>query len=82
VLVTRDKRGRITSSWTFFIEPLDAGRSRFIQRIRIRYSLDPGGLLWGLIFEPADFIMMRKQMLNVKHRAEETIAAEALDAAL
>jgi hypothetical protein len=82
VLVTRDKKGRITSSWGFFIEPISMGRSRLIERIRIRYSFDLGGLFWGLIFEPSDFVMMRKQMLTLKRRAEQARAADALDAAL
>lgn len=82
VLMTRDKQGRITTSWAFFIEPLDTGHSRLIERIRIRYSLDLGGLFWGLIFEPADYIMMRKQMQTLKRRAEQAVAADALDAAL
>jgi hypothetical protein len=82
VLVTRDKKGRITSSWAFRLEPIDAGHCRFIERIRIRYSPNLGGLFWALFFEPADFVMMRKQMLNLQRRAEQEIAFEALDAAL
>jgi hypothetical protein len=57
-------------TWTFLIEPLGGGRSRFIERIRAVFGLNLGGLFWGLILEPADFVMMRKQMLNLKRRAE------------
>jgi hypothetical protein len=70
VLVTRDKKRRITATWAFLIEPLGGGRSRFIERIRGSFTLEPWGLFWSLIIEPADFVMMRKQMLNVKRRAE------------
>lgn len=81
VLVARGKNKRINTSWVFLLEPAGEGRSRFIERIRIAYDLSLGGLFWGLIFEPADFIMMRKQMLTLKRRAEQAFAAGAPDAA-
>lgn len=34
------------------------------------------GLLLYLAVEPADFIMMRKQMLNLKRRAEQAFRAK------
>ncbi len=72
VLVSRNKKGRIAMSWTFFLEPLEGGRSRFIERIRAVYDFNLAGLLLYLAVEPADFVMMRKQMLNLKRRAELT----------
>jgi hypothetical protein len=71
VLVSRDDKGRVTMSWSFLLEPLEDGRCRFIERIRGVYDFNLMGLLMYLAVEPADFVMMRKQMLNVKRRAEQ-----------
>jgi hypothetical protein len=71
VLVSRNKQGHIAMSWTFLLEPLPGGRTRFIERIRGRYDINLAGLLLYVAIEPADFVMMRKQMLNLKRRAEQ-----------
>jgi len=71
VLVSRNDKGRITVSWSFLLEPLSGGRSRFIERIRGVYDFNLMGLLMYLAVEPADFVMMRKQMLNLKRRVEQ-----------
>lgn len=71
VLVSRDAKGRVMLSWSFLLEPLEGGRSRFIERIRGIYPVSPLGLFMYLAVEPADFVMMRKQMLNLKRRAEQ-----------
>ncbi|WP_224240664.1 hypothetical protein [Hyalangium gracile] len=73
VLLTRDPRGRIRTSWTFLIEPIGPGRCRLIERLRCVYDFNLLGLLLFLAIEPADFVMMRKQMLNLKRRAEVTL---------
>ena len=70
VLVSRDARGRDMMSWTFLLERLEGGRTRFIERIRGVYAHTLMGLLFYLAVEPADFVMMRKQMLNLKRRVE------------
>ncbi len=71
VLVSRTAKGRIMMSWSFLLEPLEGRRSRFIERIRGVYAFNLTGLLLYLAVEPADFVMMRKQMLNLKRRAEQ-----------
>lgn len=76
VLVSRNKQGRIAMSWTFLLEPLEGGGSRFIERIRGKYDPNLAGLLLYLAVEPADFVMMRKQMLNLKRRAEQHFRAK------
>jgi hypothetical protein len=72
VLVSRNDKGRVTMSWTFLLEPLEGGRTRFLERIRGVYEFNLAGLLLFLAVEPADFVMMRKQMLNLKRRAEQS----------
>lgn len=70
VLESRDERGRVLLSWSFLLVPLEPGRTRFIERIRGIYDANLKGLLMYLAVEPADFVMMRRQMLNLKRRAE------------
>ncbi|HXV64503.1 MAG TPA: hypothetical protein VEK15_27645 [Vicinamibacteria bacterium] len=62
----------VSASWLFFVEPLDAGRSRFISRFRSDCSDDLATrLAYGpLITEPVGFVMDRRMLLGVKERAE------------
>ncbi len=60
------------ASWLFLVEPLSAGRCRFISRFRASSSDD---LLTRLSFgpallEPVGFAMDRRMLLGVKERAE------------
>jgi hypothetical protein len=71
VLMSRNDVGRIGMSWTFLLEPLEKGRCRLIERVRGVYDFNLMGLLMYLAVEPADFIMMRKHLLNLKRRAEQ-----------
>jgi hypothetical protein len=63
------------STWAWKLEPLDGGRSRLITRLKDRYSWQEslGNALVSLILlEFGDFPMMRKLLLGVKRRAEQT----------
>ena len=69
-------------SWIIALEPLDARRTRLISRTR--YNLHWGTLLrvlppqlipFYLLFEPGEFVMLRKMLLGIKQRVE-TYAAE------
>jgi hypothetical protein len=54
---------------------VDDGRTRLITRLKDRYlwRANPrSALLTLVLFEFADFAMMRKMLLNVKSRAERT----------
>lgn len=49
----------------------EAGSTRFVLRIRARLDFAvPRVLLYYPIFEPGDFVMMRKMLLGIKERAE------------
>jgi hypothetical protein len=65
-----DVGARLDISSVIVLEPLDAERTRLILRLRGAFR----GLrerLWLLLFEPGDFVMMRKMLLGIKRRAEQ-----------
>jgi hypothetical protein len=59
-----------TRSSTIFLDEIDKEQTRLI--IRLRANDKPGlwTTLFYLIFEPGDFLMMRKQLLGIKRRAD------------
>jgi hypothetical protein len=65
----------LEKSWGFFLRPVDENTTRLI--IRGRGDINPDFknailnlILWRGVFEPAHFIMERKMLLGIKHRAE------------
>jgi len=70
---------RFRTTWTFFLEPLDENRTRLIERSLVDFS-DGGGLASGLVLPFIGFgvfVMMRRQMLGLKERAERLIVEGA-----
>jgi hypothetical protein len=66
------------STWAWSLAPLDGGKTRLITRLRDRYAWrsSPGTALLSLVlFEFGDFPMMRKLLLGVKRRAEQSVRA-------
>jgi hypothetical protein len=61
----------IRATWTFVLEPLEDPRTRLLARIRSFNRPSWLNLLLGAIFGPAHVIMQRKQLLNLKARAEK-----------
>lgn len=64
--------GCARGSWAFILVPQDPRTTRLILRSRA----GPSSSIWQkayayLLFDPAHFIMERKMMLGIKHRAEE-----------
>lgn len=59
------------ASWAFVIEPVGEDRTRLIERFRVRFS---EGKPWSRYTLPmmgfGVFVMMRKQMLGIRERAE------------
>jgi hypothetical protein len=68
VLVIRNLYARISS--TIYLDEIDKEQTRLIFRLRANFK--PG--IWTaylyLLFEPGDFVMMRKQLLGIKERVE------------
>jgi uncharacterized protein (TIGR02246 family) len=57
-------------SWTFALEPVDETSTRLLTRARAWYKTFASRLMIGLIFHPIHFGMQRRQLLNLKRRAE------------
>lgn len=49
---------------------LDDGSTRMVVRLRLQYRWGVRRSLYFQLFEPGDFVMMRKMMLGIKRRAE------------
>ncbi len=57
-------------SVTAMLNALEDGNTRLILRLRLSYRWGVRRSLYFQIFEPGDFVMMRKMMLGIKRRAE------------
>jgi hypothetical protein len=64
------------ASWAFALEPLDGGRTRLIERFRIRVgAAGPGFRVAGPFIGFGVFVMMQRQMLGLRERAMRTAVA-------
>lgn len=68
-----DKQGDVT--WLWGLYPLDDSRTRLITRVRIHYNWLSPSIIFNLLLDVGDIVMMRKCMLGIKRRAE-TIARQ------
>lgn len=70
------ERKRHATSWVWGLYPIDGGQTRLITRVRNDYRKGLSNFIFGLfLIEPADFPLMRKCMLGIKRRAENTSVA-------
>ena len=74
LLAYRDAGVAVTQSWT--IQPLDEGRSRLVLRVRTALPVTWRRLPVLLFLDPAEFVMVRKQLLGIKWRAERLAASQ------
>ena len=64
------------ASWAFVLEPLEGGRTRLIERFRVRFEGPaPTFRVIGPIMAFGVFVMVRRQLLGLKQRAEITAVA-------
>jgi hypothetical protein len=73
---------RFRTTWTFFLEPVDEHRTRLIERSLVDFP-EGGGLVSGVVLPFIGFgvfVMMRRQMLELKARAESLAAEGAVPA--
>ncbi len=72
--IMRTQPQRFRASWAFVLEPIDGQRTRLIERVRVEY---PEVAAWdrvtGRLFGMGVFLMMRRQMLGLRTRAESLI---------
>ena len=63
-----DNRGDV--SWLWFLDPADERHTRLITRVRMRYRWASPTILFNLLLDVGDIVMMRKSLLGIKQRAE------------
>ncbi len=66
-----DKKGDTT--WVWEIHPEGENQFRLITRVRVKYRLFSSAVLFNLLTEFFDILMMRKSMLGIKRRAEKSL---------
>jgi hypothetical protein len=67
----RSMPGPFRFSWTFALRPVEDGRTRFIERIRVAIDTEtPGSRMAGPFMGFGVFVMMQRQMVAIKERAE------------
>jgi hypothetical protein len=62
--------------WEFGLYPLDERRTRLVSRNRVRVPRTVGSWLFMRVIEPAAFLMTRRMLIGLKHRAETLAAAQ------
>jgi hypothetical protein len=62
------------TTWTWALDPVDRWRTRLITRVRMRYRWTRPSILFSLLVEFADLVMMRRCLLGIKQRAESLAA--------
>jgi len=61
--------------WQFGLYPVDQARTRLVSRNRVRVPRTVGSWLFMRVIEPAAFLMTRRMLLGLKHRAEAVAVA-------
>ena len=74
LLVYRGAGVVVTQSWGVY--PLDGQRSRLVLRVRAQVPVTWRWLPALLLLDPAEFVMVRKQLLGIKWRAERLAASQ------
>jgi hypothetical protein len=65
------------TTWTWALYPIDQQRTRLVTRVRMRYRWTKPTILFSLLVEFADLVMMRKCLLGIKQRAEHLATTPA-----
>jgi hypothetical protein len=65
------------SSWVWQLDRGLNDSTRLISRIRSRIRPTPTSVFFNLLFEVADFWMLRKMLLNLRERAESHMDPES-----
>lgn len=63
-----DKNGVTSWAWGFY--PVSESQTRLVTRVRVKYNFLSLDMIFNLLIEFFDIIMMRKCMLGIKERAE------------
>jgi hypothetical protein len=63
-----DKDGRAT--WLWYLYPVDKNQSRLLTRLRTKYVWKGFWIIYYLLYDVGDIVMMRTCMKGIKKRAE------------
>jgi hypothetical protein len=63
-----DRKGRAT--WLWALVPVAPGETRLLTRLRTRYDFSFPWVIYYLLYDLGDILMMSKCMLGIKERAE------------
>lgn len=74
VIGANDLKFRDRVSWAIVLLPTGPDVTRLVMRVRGDIPMDAKGIATYAFLEPAAFLMVRKQMLNLKRLAEKTRA--------
>ena len=72
--VLRQTPQDFAASWAFALEPLDDGRTRLLERFRVRFG--SGGPTFRVVSPAVGFgvfVMMQRQMVGIRERAQRTV---------
>ncbi len=67
-ILWRDNKG--ASTWLWQLSPLDDAHTRLITRLRVKYDWTLPWVLYYLVGDVGDIVMMRKCLLGIKRRVE------------
>jgi hypothetical protein len=70
--------GKGGMSWSWGLYPVDEGHTRLITRVRMRYKWLSPSIVFDMLVEFTDIIMMRKSILGIKERAERIGGMESV----
>jgi hypothetical protein len=74
LVIDGDARSRYRVVWAFVLDPLDESRTRLLTRASAEYERRSVGVGLHLVGHPMHFAMQRRQLLNLKRRAEAVAA--------
>jgi hypothetical protein len=78
--IMRSQPRRFRASWSFVLDPIDADRTRLIERFRVDYpEVATRNRITGPLFGSGVFVMTRRQLLGIKERAERLVARGPID---
>lgn len=64
-----DKKGYAT--WLWHLSPMEQGKTRLITRLRTQYDFKFPWVIYYILYDAGDIVMMSKCMLGIKERAEK-----------
>jgi hypothetical protein len=71
-----DRNGATSWVWAFY--PVTENQNRLVTRVRVKYNFLSLDVIFNLLIEFCDIIIMRKCMLGIKERAERMTSVEKL----